>query len=268
MEGKNNQAVKTIFRNKILGDPGLLLTTMLFMALSYMAAGLPLTTLHNLTTEDGLYENIGAVFFLLTGLVFLYGFLRTTGKEIFLFRSFRRNYAFLLLGILFIFVSGEEISWGQRIFQVTPGEFFSDQNLQRETNLHNLRLFSSVNENNVKRPWWDVLSMSRLFRLFWFTWCLLLPLLSWLSSGLGHYIRRTGIPGVPAGFGLVLGLNYVIMKILEVNLDPSAEVVEIEECVTAFLMFCLSVQLGFLNPRSYRQALLLHAAVPIHTADR
>lgn len=41
---------------------------------------------------------------------------------------------------LFIFGAGEEISWGQRIFGFSSGEFFQSHNSQMETNLHNLIL--------------------------------------------------------------------------------------------------------------------------------
>jgi len=45
----------------------------------------------------------------------------------------------ICLSIVFsIFVAGEEISWGQRIFHVQSSEFFQKQNSQGETNLHNL----------------------------------------------------------------------------------------------------------------------------------
>ena len=43
-----------------------------------------------------------------------------------------------LLGLFFFFGAGEEISWGQRIFNVESSEFFSQNNAQGETNLHNL----------------------------------------------------------------------------------------------------------------------------------
>lgn len=43
-----------------------------------------------------------------------------------------------ILGALFFFGAGEEISWGQRIFNVQSSEFFLAHNAQGETNLHNL----------------------------------------------------------------------------------------------------------------------------------
>ena len=43
-----------------------------------------------------------------------------------------------ILGMIFLFVAGEEVSWGQRIFQIESSEFFQKHNAQGETNLHNL----------------------------------------------------------------------------------------------------------------------------------
>jgi hypothetical protein len=44
----------------------------------------------------------------------------------------------IFLGFLFLFGLGEEISWGQRIFDIKSSEFFLKNNSQGETNLHNL----------------------------------------------------------------------------------------------------------------------------------
>lgn len=44
----------------------------------------------------------------------------------------------LLLGLVFLFGAGEEISWGQRIFNVESSQYFLENNAQGETNLHNM----------------------------------------------------------------------------------------------------------------------------------
>lgn len=46
----------------------------------------------------------------------------------------------MLFGIVFFFGAGEEISWGQRIFDIQSTDFFQQHNTQGETNLHNLVL--------------------------------------------------------------------------------------------------------------------------------
>lgn len=60
-------------------------------------------------------------------------------------RLFQRNekrwgmiYAGIALGVFFI--AAEEMSWGQRIREVAPSEFFSRYHKQGETNLHHLKL--------------------------------------------------------------------------------------------------------------------------------
>ena len=48
------------------------------------------------------------------------------------------RFAFSLLALFTVFVAGEEISWGQRLFTYQPPKVFLEQNFQQESNLHNL----------------------------------------------------------------------------------------------------------------------------------
>jgi hypothetical protein len=54
----------------------------------------------------------------------------------------RRRYAWVLyyavLTLAFIFIAGEEISWGQRIFGIASPDYFRERNVQGEIGLHNL----------------------------------------------------------------------------------------------------------------------------------
>ncbi|WP_417361008.1 hypothetical protein [Galbibacter sp.] len=43
-----------------------------------------------------------------------------------------------VFAIIFFFGAGEEISWGQRLFNIESSAFFLENNAQQETNLHNL----------------------------------------------------------------------------------------------------------------------------------
>jgi tetratricopeptide repeat protein len=54
-----------------------------------------------------------------------------------LFSRTRYRVTFALLAISCLYVSLEEISWGQRIFNFDSPDFFKQHNLQSETNLHN-----------------------------------------------------------------------------------------------------------------------------------
>jgi len=53
------------------------------------------------------------------------------------FSSSRFRLFFTLLALACLYVAGEEISWGQRLFNIPTPEFFNEHNLQGETNLHN-----------------------------------------------------------------------------------------------------------------------------------
>ena len=61
--------------------------------------------------EDGFYQNLGALFFLLTAIAFI---VLATRPKLYRFENKNRKYTerlyFLLLGILFVFAFGEEIS--------------------------------------------------------------------------------------------------------------------------------------------------------------
>ncbi|PKP14173.1 MAG: hypothetical protein CVU08_01685 [Bacteroidetes bacterium HGW-Bacteroidetes-3] len=85
------------------------------------------------TVEDGFVENGSAIFLLASSLLLLYRF----------FKLFKHKDLFWKVGILglsfvFFFGAGEEISWGQRIFNVESSAYFLEHNAQGETNLHNL----------------------------------------------------------------------------------------------------------------------------------
>ncbi len=84
-------------------------------------------------TEDGVIEWLTVFGLALTSLVCLRRvyYLRGEKTKLFLFMT-------LLLGLVFFFGAGEEISWGQRIFNTQSSEFFQQYNAQGETNLHNL----------------------------------------------------------------------------------------------------------------------------------
>ena len=87
----------------------------------------------SLTREDGPIEWLTFAALAITFLVCIYRVIALRGDKpkLFLVMTF-------LLGMLFFFGAGEELSWGQRIFHTESSEFFRHYNAQGETNLHNL----------------------------------------------------------------------------------------------------------------------------------
>ena len=84
------------------------------------------------TVEDGFIEWLTVLALFSTMLVCFRRawLLRRQAKKLFLGMT-------ILFGLAFLFGAGEEISWGQRIFNIESPEFFQQYNAQGETNLHN-----------------------------------------------------------------------------------------------------------------------------------
>ena len=85
-----------------------------------------------LTNEDGLIEWLTFLSLFIAGLI-----------SIFITIDIRKyNYPFfwffLFFSIFLLFFAMEEISWGQRIFDIKSSEFFLQNSTQGETNVHNL----------------------------------------------------------------------------------------------------------------------------------
>lgn len=90
--------------------------------------------LYNQIHEDGLVEYLSAFFLMLASVTMLtlaYYYMRSKAT---LFKPL----AALFIASVFFIMCMEEISWGQRIIGVDSPEFFVSNNMQNETNLHNL----------------------------------------------------------------------------------------------------------------------------------
>jgi len=89
----------------------------------------------SLIQEDSVIEYMQAVFYLISSII---AFLVSI--------KFLRNkmtlngvlYSILAIGLLFIFL--EEVSWGQRIFNIANPAYFKQHNVQNEISLHNLKV--------------------------------------------------------------------------------------------------------------------------------
>jgi hypothetical protein len=150
----------------------------------------------HLGREDGVFENIGAVSFLVASAMFLLTFKMSYGqKHIFLGIATRGNVYFGMLALLMFICFGEEISWGQRIWSWETPTWIASQNAQGETNLHNLWPFQVTNPDGSKKSWVArMLNMGRLLALFGLLYCIIVPLAAKLSSRIRDLLawaRRT-----------------------------------------------------------------------------
>lgn len=85
-----------------------------------------------LSDEDRLVENLTALSLFLSGVLFFLSAFKSGGLPIGL------KVALFFIGLIFILGAGEEISWGQRIFNFETPEGLKKINDQNETNIHNI----------------------------------------------------------------------------------------------------------------------------------
>ena len=98
--------------------------------------------LKSMTIENGVFEILSVVFLLSISFYGIY--------QLFFSKKVFSKYLFIL--ILFVtfltfLAAMEEISWGQQIFHFASSDYFIENNLQHETNLHNFinpNFFSSL----------------------------------------------------------------------------------------------------------------------------
>jgi len=85
--------------------------------------------------EDAVFENLTILFLTVCLIICI-----LNAKNLACKKKYAGMATYLLLSLMLVFVIGEELSWGQRIFNIQSGVFFMEKNTQSETNLHNLRL--------------------------------------------------------------------------------------------------------------------------------
>ena len=171
--------------------------------------------------EDGIIEYLTA-FFLLSISIFLIKKLLKM-KEIISVN----NFGIIMFSIMFFFGFGEEISWGQRIFNIETPPFFSENNLQSETNIHNL-MIGGVKLNKL-------IFTNGLFFIFSF-YFLATPYLYNTSNNLKSLINRFSIVIPKYSQSAIFIISTIIIYIFD-----HYRISEIWECLFAFTMLITSI---------------------------
>jgi len=149
--------------------------------------------------EDGIFEYFGATFLLISSLIFVLIF------------YFKKHIMLLLFSLIFFFSFAEEISWGQRMLQIETTDFFNKHNVQNETNIHNLDIFSVVDSNSHgKKGIYELINSNILFKLFCLFWCVLLPISYAYIDIVRIIVSKIKVPVPPISIGLFFLINFII----------------------------------------------------------
>ena len=124
---------------------------------------------------------------------------------------------FAALALACFYVTGEEISWGQRLFNLATPDFFRSHNLQQETNLHNF--FTGPYNTLLKR----IIEM--LLASFLIIYGVIYPLELKVGWKPAVWINMKGIPAPPAYlWPFFVGTALLELRIFKFN---EAEIAEI-----------------------------------------
>ena len=177
-----------------------LIVAALFLAITYLPLFANERILDAFGREDGIFENLTAVYLLITSLIFVVAFFRFRDPSWLL----RLSYAGLAL--LFFVGAGEEISWGERIFGWNEQNFIRERNVQGELTLHNLEYFQG---DDSLLP----VSISQLFIAFTFIFAVLIPLVCAISPRVKSFVAPR-FPVMPLYPGVLVVLTYIIQKLM------------------------------------------------------
>ena len=192
-------------QSSFLFKPILYIALAVYIALAYSSLAMGNGLLAVVIPEDHYFELIGAFAFLVTSLLFFYGFRvarKTLDKS---WVSIMKQLVYLGLALLFFFGAGEEISWGQRILGFQTPETLSQVNRQEEFNLHNLSAWEAS----------AFLDPDRLFDIFWFLFAVLTPAVALFVPAFKSFAGKF-IPIVFWGIGVLFLYNYLWAKLAKI----------------------------------------------------
>ena len=203
------------------GRPLGVLAAIAVLALTYSTLLSPGDWTDFLRGEDGPVESAGAIALLVSSGLFLLAFVRSKSASPEAYGRMKRTIV-LLLALAFLFGAGEEISWGQRILGLEAPAELREVN-QDKTNVHNL---AALREGRF--------ALHNLFKMFWFTFAVLVP----VGCALSARVQRTlggFMPILPLWLAALFLANGLLSELGEQEFGFGNDAVELGETNLAVL---------------------------------
>jgi hypothetical protein len=178
--------------------------------------------------EDGSVEYATALMLLCISLLQLYRLYKLSKYKAYLWKI-----GMIAFVLIFFFGAGEEISWGQRIFNIESSEYFLENNAQKEMNLHNM----VIEGTKVNK-----LIFSQLLTIILVIYLIITPVLYQNFGQLKNLMARFAVPLPHWHQSLAFVVVSTIMFII-----PSSKKWELYELAFGVIFFLI-----FLNPYNFR----------------
>lgn len=176
------------------------------------------------TKEDGYAEYGTAVLLFCSSVLLFYRLIK-----LFKFKKPLWKFGVLFLAAIFLFGAGEEISWGQRIFNIESSEYFLENNAQGETNLHNM----VVDGKKVNK-----IIFSQLLTVVLIIYLIITPILYRKFDGIKKLANTFAVPIVKWQHTIAFLLSTAVLSFM-----PSNRKWELYELAFGVIFFLI-----FLNP--------------------
>jgi hypothetical protein len=152
--------------------------------------------------EDSLFEWLTALFYLVAAILLV-----CTYKK-------NRNIFLLLLAIVLFFGAGEEISWGQRIFNFATPEELKKVNVQGEFTIHNIEMFTNQKlDGHTGAGFERVLEMDFLFKLFTLLFGVALPIVVYHNKWMAAFVQKLKVPVPPLTLGIFFFISWIFLRL-------------------------------------------------------
>ncbi|MBU3714450.1 MAG: hypothetical protein FGM46_05820 [Ferruginibacter sp.] len=213
---------------------------------------LDVTSLIRLGNENEFFELATAICFV-------------TGSFIF-FRLFsiQKNIFFILLGICLFLGAGEELSWGQHLFNFNTPKLIEANNVQKEFNIHNLEIFNTDKFDNSRKTGTErFLEINFLFRLFCLTYGFLLPVLVFYFKPIKKFTEKVKLDIPPATIGSLFITNWLVYKLTLLLTKKNHPIAyyetstEMYEFIASFIFLLLGIYFYRKNIPARKKSVLL-----------
>lgn len=173
------------------------------------------------TVEDGFVENGSAIFLFISSMLLLYRFF-----ILFKHKKTLWKIGILAMSLVFFFGAGEEISWGQRIFNIESSEYFLQNNAQQETNLHNM----VVDGKKINK-----IIFSQLLTIILVLYLIVIPFLYRKYEWLKSLVNTFAVPVVKWHYTIAFLIGTVLLVFISSN--RKWEIYELSFSIIFLLIF-------------------------------